>query len=143
MLRVNLFDEYVATRLLDFFGSYTSWQRRLWNVGTVLGIKEVVEGSEALQNGVLSQPAFADLCVTVEALAGTDPGVGTAQQRQVLQRVLHSTPRAGSVDFLLLKELLNKVQTDYLDRWARVLARNNDLTSAERTTRSIGSHLLD
>jgi hypothetical protein len=143
MLRVNSFDEYVSTRMLDFFGTYTSWQRRLWNVGTVLGIKEVLEGSEAVQSGVLSESAFGDLCATVEAFAGTDPGVGSTEQHQLLQRVLHSKPRTGSVDFLLLQELLTKVETDYLHRWARVLAENNDIKNAERTARSIGSHLLD
>lgn len=143
MLRVNSFDQYVGTRLLDFFGSYTSWQRRLWNVGTVLGIKEVLEGSEAVQSGVLSESAFGDLCVTVEAIAGIDPGVGSTEQHQLLQRILHGKPRAGSVDFLLLQELLTRVQTDYLHRWARILAENNDIKNAERTARSIGSHLLD
>lgn len=27
--------QYVASRLLDYFGRRTPWQRRLWNVGSV------------------------------------------------------------------------------------------------------------
>lgn len=72
MLSVNPYDQRVASCLLDFFGSGTPWQRRLWAVGTVLGLKEVLEGSEAFQSSVLSQRSFQDLCQTVEISVGQD-----------------------------------------------------------------------
>ena len=54
MLKDNPTDSYdrdVAARLLDFFRSGCPWQRRLWGVGVVLGLQEVLEASNAVQSG--------------------------------------------------------------------------------------------
>ena len=47
MLLANIDDEHVVARLLDFFGSGTAWQRRLWDIGTVLALEEALEAGQA------------------------------------------------------------------------------------------------
>lgn len=141
-MTVKCNDQYVITRLFDFFGSRTAWHRRLWNVGLVLGIREVLEGSEALQSGVLSQKAFEDLCLWVESSAGNDPGVGSPEQHGLLQKTLRSFPRLGSANYHILKQLLEDINHNYLKRWVTLLSAGNR-ASPERTARSIAAHLLD
>jgi hypothetical protein len=143
MLTVNEYGKHVTTRLLDFFSSYASWQRRLWSVGVVLGLKEVIEASEAVQSAVLSQKAFEDLCHAIEISSGKDPAIGSPEQRQLLQLTLRHAPRVGSADFHILREILEDIEESYLHRWSSSLADNGDSPSPERTARSIASHLLD
>lgn len=146
MLKVNLDDPYdrdVAVRILDFFRSEAPWQRRLWTVGTVLSLREVLEGSAAVQSGVLGAPSFATLCHHAELVAGLDPGAGGKEQRRLLQSCLRSSPRAEGFDWLTVQQLLDETQLHYLARWSEILSDKKTRPSAERTARSIASHLLD
>ena len=52
---------YVASRLLDYFGRRMPWQRRLWNVGSILALNETIEAAELVRRGppdfwLLSRP---------------------------------------------------------------------------------------
>lgn len=146
MLHVNSYDRHAAACLLDFFGAATPWQRRLWAVGTVIGLREVLEGSEAVQSGVLSPKSFENLCQSIEVTAGTDPGAGSPEERRLLQASLRSCPRPGSADYLVLHELLCQIEERYLDRWRLALLDLTKPTSKprpERTARAIATHLLD
>ncbi|HEY8505919.1 MAG TPA: hypothetical protein VIL46_15145 [Gemmataceae bacterium] len=73
MLERSTQASHVAARLLDFFGARTPWQRRLWNVGIVLGLKELIEASEAIRDNILSKAAFQSLRESLEVMAGQDP----------------------------------------------------------------------
>ena len=42
-----------AARLLDFTADTTPWQRRLWNVGTVLALRELYEAGQWIDAQVL------------------------------------------------------------------------------------------
>lgn len=53
--------ERVATRLRDYFGRRTPWQRRLWNVGSVLALNETIEAAEQYREGHLRQGSLRDL----------------------------------------------------------------------------------
>jgi hypothetical protein len=58
MLKPDLFDAHVGARLLDF---RTPWPRRLWSSGIVLTLKEILETSEMVSQGVLYQPVLKDI----------------------------------------------------------------------------------
>lgn len=148
MLDVNAYDRHVAARLLDFFGSGTSWQRRLWAVGVAMGLKEVLEGCEAAQSGVLSAGALRNLCHELEVLAGNDPGVGDRRERNLLQTSLRSLsnmdrPQAGGVDCLVIEQVLSRVEARYLGRWENALRDEASRPTPERAARRIATHLLD
>src|SRR5262245_34979203 len=110
----------------------------------MLGIKEVLEGSDAVRSGALSAKSFDDLCSTVEFLAGNDPGIGSIELHQELQRVLRSRPRVDSVNFRVLQDILHQVEPSYLTHWAKHIAKCGSQNSTlEQSARAIGSHLLD
>lgn len=142
MLEVNPFNSHVSACLLDYVGSGTPWQRRLWAVGSALGLREVLEGSQALQSGVLSEKAFEGLCQAVEVSACNDPGAGDKEERRLLRGCLKA-PRAQGSDFLVISQLLERLDRHYLERWHKVLSEDGHSLSPERTARSIASHLLD
>jgi hypothetical protein len=148
MLRVNnVYDNHVASRLLDFFNSSTPWQRRLWNSGIVLTLREARESSEAVAAGVLSNATLHNVLSTASVLAARDPGVGANDQLKVLQGVLRSDPKNGGLhyeghDYRLLQLLLSDIEANYLDRWAKALDAGS-APGPERAARAIASHMLD
>jgi hypothetical protein len=62
-----------APRLM---GAKTPWHRGLWTPGTVLSLKEVLEASEAVQAGVLSDGSLRNLVAGTSALIGPDQALG-------------------------------------------------------------------
>lgn len=58
MLSAEPLDQLVAARLLDFFGAETPWQRRLWDVGTCLTLREIIEAADAVVERALSTEAL-------------------------------------------------------------------------------------
>ena len=114
MLRVNKYDELVGARLLDFFGPQHGWQRRLWSVGSVLTLKEVLEASQATQCSVLSETAFKYLCVrTAARQLSHDPGIGNSE-RSKLGDLLNSSLSWKSSDYFQLEMMLDRVESSYL-----------------------------
>ena len=139
---VNGFEVHVGARLLDFFDSRSPWNRKLWNIGLVLTISEVVEALEGHRVGVLSEQSLRYLLAHAQKAAGTDPGVGSPEERQLLQGALNSRPRPGGLGHHLIVRQQEAIRPFYLARWAEAL-RQEDPPGPERTARSIASHLLD
>lgn len=142
MLSVNPFDTHAAARMLDFFGARTPWQRSLWSPGTVLSLKETLEGSQAVQEGILNEGSFRNLVESTIALIGPDPGVGATARKQTLVRALKSPIRMDGAEYNQIKLLLQAVEAEYLQNWATAL-RANTPPRAERSARYIASFLLD
>ena len=142
MLKPDPYGEHVVARLRDFFGSRAGWQRRLWDVGLVVSLKELLEASEAVQRNVLSQGALSWLANAVQASAGRDPGVGAAIKGQ-LQRCVAGGLKGGSIDHRVLAQLTADVERGYLDRLALAMASPTTRIGAERASRLIAAHMLD
>jgi hypothetical protein len=143
MLEVDAYSEGFAARLLDFFGQGTQWQRRLWHVSLVLGLREVLEAAEAARDGVLSDRSLAELKAHLREMAGPDPGVGSSEQRRVLQDLLSGDLSYGGHAYLELVELLPMLNESYLANWAATLSADAGRPSFERAARAIAAHLLD
>ncbi len=139
---VNEFEMHVGARLLDFFDSRSTWDRKLWNVGLVLTLSEVVEALEGYRVGVLSERSLRYLLAHAQKAAGKDPGAGSPKERQLLQGALSSKPRLGGLGHHLIVRQEAAIRPVYLDRWAEVL-RQEARPGPERTAHSIASHLLD
>src|SRR5215813_5106726 len=143
MIDVNdQYDSLVGARLLDFFGTRTHWHRRLWTIGLVLTLKELLEVSSAVRSSILFQNSVEDLSRSAMALAGRDPGVGGKQQLESLQRSLRSEVRFQGMDYLVVEQLSAEIGSAYLTRWAAAL-RTAGRSAPERTARAIASYLLD
>lgn len=151
MLEDKPFNQVVAARLHDFFQPGARWFRGLWDVGTVLSLREVLEASEAWEQGVLSEATLKWLCADVNAALMADAGVPKST-REHFKRVLAAPPRFRSSDWFSLRDLTTEVQDEYLVRWAEAIGAMDEPSSgatavtplkAERTARVIAAHLLD
>src|SRR5262245_36953357 len=99
---VKPFDVHVGARLLDFFGTRSTWNRSLWHVGTCLMLDEVLEASAALRTGVLSDAALSFLVNATIKVVGTDPAVGSAERRRAVQAVLTPKIQPDGLNFHVL-----------------------------------------
>ena len=142
MLGVNPFDIHTATRMLDFFGARTPWQRSLWSPGSVLSLKEVLEASQAVQEGILADGALRNFVDYTTTLIGPDPGIGPAPRKQALIRALKSPIRMDGAEYNQIKLLLQIIEAEYLQNWTTAL-RANARPRPERSARYIASFLLD
>ncbi len=142
MLLPNTEDQHVVARLLDFFGSGTPWQRRLWDIGTILALDEALEAGQAHSEGTLTEAALKDTCDSLIPLAGQDPGLGSRDDRKLVHLCLQEQIRPARHHRRLLEELLSQLRPEYLSGWASALA-GADRPRPERTARAVASHLLD
>lgn len=139
---VNVFENHVAARVLDFLDARTPWNRQLWNIGLSLTLTEVLEAVTAVRASVLSAAALEFLAASAQKLVGTDPGAGSAPERQVLQMALRSKLRPDGLDYYVIAQQQAALAPVYLSRWADAL-RLAQTPGAERTARAVVSHLLD
>lgn len=103
MLKHSAYSDHVIARLRDFFSSRVGWQRRLWDVGLVLSLREAGEASQAVQRNVLSPGALSWLANAVQATAGPDPGVAKSTPRSAaalrcggFEERKHRSPSSGA-----------------------------------------------
>jgi len=134
--------EHITARLLDFFADSTPWQRRLWDTGLVMALRELDEAAYWNDRHVLSGAAIGYLAGDLERQAGQDRGVGAKEVRTHLRAALKSGTAYGSRHHRTLVRLIDLVQTDYITRWATSFDTAS-APSPERLARAIASHLLD
>ncbi len=143
MLSVNPYSEHVSARLLDFFGHRTLWQRRLWGVGICLVLHEILEASQAVQAGALSEAALKNLCEDALRLARPDPafhhlmGTLAAQLREERAGLAPQGHRHA-----VIRHVADEAAKNYLGVWAGVV-ESSQRPKPERAARAIASHLLD
>jgi len=138
----NAYADHIGARLLEFFADTTPWQRRLWDAGTVLALRELDEAVRWTDLKVLGAATTRWLAHDLERLTGRDRAIGERELRQQLTAVLRSSLAYGSRHHRRLRQLLEMVQLDYLDRWAAAVDGGN-LPAPERVSRAIAAHLLD
>lgn len=148
MLVGDAYDNHVAARLLDFFGTGTPWQRRLWVIGLVLGIRELLEAADAAADRVLSWGSVVSLASELARLAGRDAVIASSPLEAPLNAVLVKIQQEKELDprgheAEVLRGLLAKIDPDYLTRLALVIQDPRKRPKPERAARSIASHLLD
>ena len=140
---VNEVGVHVGARLLDFFDARSPWNRRLWNVGLSLTLREVLEAAEAASSGELSPRSLNFLAELAQRMVGTDPAAGMDEEKRLLQGALRAKLlRPGGLDYQVVAQQEERVRTAYLSAWANAL-REPQPPGAERTARAITSHLLD
>ena len=131
------------SRLADFFAHRTPWHRRLWSIGTVLGLREVVEYADAC---LVGQVANTEGLRFVASSAGRevdrDPGVShlAVELRGLLGQFDVNAPdkvSRSARDELL--ELSRRADLDYCRWWQNA----PEDVPVEFAARAIASHLLD
>ena len=134
--------DHVGARLLEFFAGSSPWQRRLWDAGSILALREVYEAARWADRRVLSTGATSWLARDVERLVGKDRGIGDKALRQHLTTSLRSPLGFESRHHRQLLELTDMIDDGYLTRWAASVDSSSP-PAPERLSRAIASHLLD
>jgi hypothetical protein len=129
--------------MLDFFATSTPWQRRLWNVGALMALEEIVEASEAVRDRALGQASVDWFRESLRGRLGRDPGIGGRQQLASIQSALQTRIAAGGESHRLLAHVVTDVRECYLCRWRDALDQPNHGQQPERVARALASHLLD
>ena len=137
----RLFSLHVSARMLDFFDERAHWQRRLWNVGLVLSLREILEAGEEL-NRSLSGAAVRTLADTVASHVRVDPGAGSEAQREALIGYLGRELHAGGFGHHAIEVAHAEIEPCYLDRW-HAAVNSDPGPGREETARALASHLLD
>jgi hypothetical protein len=137
---VNPLERVAVIRLLEFLQNRTPWNRSLWGIGVILAMDELYEGCAALRQGHLSDGAIKRMASSLQKRVGVHPAF-TEAERQFLRQQVQQVPRAEGAAHFGIRELSNRVSTDYLTRWARAIREGN--LKVEHFARSVSAHLLD
>jgi len=109
----------------------------------VLTLREVIEATEAVRAGVLSEASLKHLVSSTTPLTAQDRGVGETPKLKLLQQCLKPEIRYGGIEYHKIKQIIDDLEEHYLERWAAALATTATCPGPERTARAIASHLLD
>ena len=135
--------DLVCSRLRDFFAERAPWHRRLWSIGVVLGLQEVLEYAEDCMAGRASNTEGLKFVVgTARREVVRDPGVAhlASELDELLCKLEVRSPKDVSRDLCdELGHLVRRARDDYLDRWVNAPAD----VPVEFAARAIASHLLD
>ncbi len=132
----------VTARVQELLESWRPWQRRLWDVGTVLALREAVEAADWVGRHVLSQVSLA--WYARESLLPrlkTDSALGDGLIRRHLHQICVRPIKPGARSQRALALLLDLVADGYLRRWRDLLT--SDRVHVERSARCVAAHLLD
>lgn len=137
---VNPLERIAVGRLQEFLAERVPWHRSLWGVGVILAMDELAEACVARREGHLSEPAVLRMAGALQARIGKHP-VFADTEKKFLQQQLKSVPRAGGVSHFGIRELSERVASDYLTRWGRAVTAGN--FNVEHISRSVAAFLLD
>jgi hypothetical protein len=134
------FAEDVLARLGDFFGESVQWQRRLWEVGTVVELRELREAAHGVRLSALSLKAVKWLGDKTASRVREDPGAGDEQQRRAIAQLVSSDLSADGFNDLALGFWIKDVEQHYLARWKAACAAGG--FGREQVARMLSSYLL-
>ena len=134
---------HVVARLEEFFAQRTPWHRRLWTVGTVLGLKEAAEYAAACIDGaVQSTEGLRFVVASCRREVDRDPGVrhlsaGLTHVLAALDVTAASKVPPHAVE--QLQQLIRRAEEEYCATWQSA----DSGVALEYRARAIASHLLD
>lgn len=134
--------EVLTARMLEQSAPWTPWQRRAWDPGTILRLREYLDALEWRANGVLSDSAIAWTRNNLLPLIGQDDGLVSGAVRAQLQELLKKDIAHGSQSQRRLSVLTDYVENQYLQTWQMVV-RQQASVHIERTSRFVVSHAID
>jgi len=133
----------VLSRLRDFFGRSTPWHRRLWNTGTTLSLREVLEcADDCLDRQVPRTTGLQFAIERTRSKVQLDPGVSHLAEQldstlsQLDVNDVKEVPRVANDE---LGELVRRAEEEYCSRWR---SAPTDIP-VEFAARAIASYLLD
>ncbi|WP_444950097.1 hypothetical protein [Micromonospora ureilytica] len=141
----QMYDSHVRARMIDFFTlEGLPWPRRLWDVGSLLALQELLEASSWARHRVLSAAAVDWQRHELLKVIGPDVGLGNKELRAELTLLLSKPLSDPSPAHRRLREVVDHARGGYLSRWAAAAARpEGQRPQPERLARVVAAHLLD
>lgn len=141
MLENKPYAQHVSKRMLDFCAAATPWSRRLWRLGALLEIDELIEAAQARHESALSEGSLKYFRQSLATRVRRDLGLGSESRRgQIITYVNRAfVPKSHDSEALTL--LNSESRQAYLANWAGAVA-DEDVPS-EVVARAATSHLLD
>lgn len=145
----------VVARMSEFFSGGTSWNRRLWTVGTPLLLREVAEYATGTRDGLMRPEGLTYVCSSAAKQVKRDKGLDGAAGHAAIQSLMdaeaarsqNSKKSEGLLDPAVataFDQHIRRVDTGYLSRWAEIVSsRPLAQTDAELVARLAGGYLLD
>lgn len=145
----------VVARLSEFFSGGTSWNRRLWTVGTPLLLREVAEYASGTRDGLMRPEGLTYVCSSAVKQVKRDKGLDSATGQAAIQSLLDAesarSPNSRKPEGLLdsavataFDQHIRRADTGYLSRWAGIVSSAPLAQSdAELVARLVGGYLLD
>lgn len=139
------YDRHLRARLIDYFAlEGLPWPRRLWDIGSLLALEELVEASTWASSRVLSPAAVDWQRHELLKIIGPDIGLGDKELRAELTQLLNKPLPDPSPAHRRLREVIGHARGGYLSRWATAAAQPVAQRPApERLARVVAAHLLD
>lgn len=135
--------EKIIARLLEFFHRRKPWHRRLWGVGTVLALSEVIEyAGHCIEGSHQNTEGLRFVVATVRREVQRDPGLAplAADLDQVLSQLDVKSPSKVNANLVAeLEHLTERGRIGYLSSWVAA----EPVMPVEFTARALGAHLLD
>ncbi|MET3425590.1 hypothetical protein BJ973_004802 [Actinoplanes tereljensis] len=131
--------------MIDFFTlEGMPWPRRLWDIGSLLALEELLEASIWARQRVLSPAAVDWQRHELLKVIGPDIGLGSKELRAELTSLLSKPLPYPSTAHRRLQDIVDHAREGYLSRWASAAARPEEQRpQPERLARVVAAHLLD
>ncbi|MFI5911298.1 integrase [Dactylosporangium sp. NPDC051541] len=139
------YDRHIRARMIDFFTlEGLPWPRRLWDVGSLLALEELLEASSWARHRVLSTAAVDWQRHELLKVIGPDVSLGAKELRAELTALLNKPLPDPSPAHRRLREVVHHARGGYLRRWAAAVALPKEQRpKPERLARVVAAHLLD
>ncbi|GAA1546738.1 hypothetical protein GCM10009827_078640 [Dactylosporangium maewongense] len=135
---------HVAARIEEYVDDRVTWQRSLWQLGTVLALREVGEYADQLRRGAIKEEGLKFALQAAQAQCEKDLAVSSDSSAVRIKELLASAKDLRSEYVAAqLGHLADRVEAGYLKRWASAATAGSAVPSAERASRFIASHMLD
>ncbi|PZG12252.1 hypothetical protein C1J01_33285 [Nonomuraea aridisoli] len=99
--------------MLGFASAATPWHRRLWRLGTVLELSELLEAVSVRATGALAEPSVKYLGDVPARRIQRDPGMGSPPERGQLIKHVNRTMQVDGHDWFALRLLLQESRPEH------------------------------
>lgn len=143
------FSSIISARLLELADERTSWNRSLWQIGTLVGLREVLECIEGVSNKLMTKEIVMHVAPSMTRQVARDEGVGTPAVRDAVVGLLNVLQNyATTSDYIQkvesLRQYCTRIEEDYLDNWHAYIVRGNiPEATYELVARALLGHMLD
>lgn len=127
----------------------TTWNRSLWQIGALVGLREVLEYVEGLAAGSMKIEGLQHVATSMAAQVAKDEGIGSLAVRDRVTGILHrlngfKDSAANKQDVESLRQYCVRIEADYLENWHNYVdAGNIPEQRYELIARAVMNHLLE